>query len=114
MKKSKKRGASIQTLTSINFYGNKKQYKDAKKIKKELLLTELQQSRKEIMVQRLELHNMRDQIEIFFRNFYRTQKKQIKNAHKLLSKQAHQIPGMGSTVDSQVTNKEPSKASPKK
>jgi len=41
MKKSKKRGASIQTLTSINFYGNKKQYKDAKKIKKELLLTEL-------------------------------------------------------------------------
>lgn len=48
-----------------------------------MLLTELQQSRKDIMVQRLELHNMRDQVEIFMRNVNRAQMRMTKQAHRL-------------------------------
>ena len=78
MKKRKRGQSARNNLAGISFYGSKFNYKNQKKLKKETLLTQLQQSRKEIMIQRLELHNMRDQIEVFFRGFQRTQNKFIR------------------------------------
>ena len=60
MKKRKRGQSAKNNLASISFYGGKVNYKNQKKLQKESLLTNLQQSRKEIMIQRLELHNMRD------------------------------------------------------
>lgn len=59
--KKRKRGQSAKSnMASISFYGGKANFKSQRKQQKEVLLTHLQQSRKDIMIQRLELHNMRD------------------------------------------------------
>lgn len=59
-KTMRKRAFSAKIQRGVQVYGSKMEFKKVQKIKKEQSLGQLQQSRKDIMVQRLELHNVRD------------------------------------------------------
>ena len=80
-----RRGQSAKIRPNYSNFGSKAAYRNHIRNQKEAGLTELQQSRKEIMVQRLELHNMRDQIEILFHQMMKGQRKAKIRARKIQS-----------------------------
>ena len=85
----RKRAFSAKIQRGVAVYGSRAELKRHQRMQKEQSLGQLQQSRKDIMVQRLELHNVRDQIELMFHSILKLQRKATHRTSRLHS--AHQV-----------------------